>query len=109
MADETTQNNGGMATADDFLKAREFEPTERLRLPKLGKDILVRRPQPLYFVLRDRLPATLAGKITGGPDANHKERAEALIEGARFMYEILRDVMVEPKVSLRPEPGAVSL
>lgn len=98
----------GLATADDFRKLAEFEEPERVRLPKLGKDVMLRRPSLLFFLSRGRVPLSLSSKITGaGKDAplTWKE----IQDGAQWMFEIIQAVMVMPRCVMKdPKAGEIT-
>ena len=92
MSDKTN----GLATADDFRKMQEFEEPERVLLPKLGKEVLLRRPSLIFFLSRGRVPLSLSNKIaSAGKDAalTWKE----IQDGAKWMFEVLQAVMVQPR------------
>src|SRR5579863_8131865 len=97
-----------IATAQDFKTALELDQrVERVILPKLGKSVLMRRPSPLWFVFRGQLPQSLAvaaaiSRTEGTPAVQTAEDAQAL---ARWITDLLSEVMVQPRISLSPGPG----
>ncbi|MGH9377160.1 MAG: hypothetical protein ACRD1I_00040 [Terriglobia bacterium] len=99
-----------IATSQDFKTAFELDQrVERVVLPKLGKAVLMRRPSPLWFVFRGQLPQTLAlagtiAKADVTPIAHTPEEAQAL---ARWVVDLLSEVMVQPRISLSPGPGEI--
>src|SRR5947208_15039909 len=52
----------GIASAADFrtAAAASKSPPERVVMAKLGKAVLTRRPAPMWFIFRGRLPQSLA-------------------------------------------------
>ena len=109
MSDE---KKNGIATTEDFRQAAaaKAEP-ERVVLPKLGKAVLLRRPSPMWFVFRGRLPQSLAVRAlpeAGCPNLGGANAAEDLLRLADWMVALLEEVFVEPRVSLHPGPGEIS-
>ena len=105
MADDKKPN--GLATADDFRHMQEFEEPERVRLPKLGKDVMLRRPSLLFFLCRGKVPLSLSQKITGGGKDQQLSWQE-IQDGAKWMFEIIQAVMVQPRCTMNPGPGEIS-
>jgi len=108
----TEENKNGLATADDFRRAAEAREShaERVVLPKLGKAVLLRRPSPVWFVFRGRLPQSLAARVAGQGSTFGGERtttALELTELADWIIAILQETLVEPRVSLNPGPGEI--
>lgn len=85
----------GFATVDDFRRMREFEPTEKVKLPKLGKEVLLRRPTPLWFMMHQRVPVSLSTKVGELPDA--KPTASDVKESAQWFKELLQQTMISPE------------
>jgi len=104
MSDE--QNNH-LATAADFKLVQEVErPVERITLPKLGKAVLLRRPTARWFIYRGQFPAVLAAKMAGQDD--QQRSVDDLHRIAKWVVDLLGEVMVQPRVSLSPGPGEIS-
>jgi hypothetical protein len=106
------ESPNGLATVEDFKRAAEAREShaERVVLPKLGKAVLLRRPTPVWFVFRGRLPQSLAARVLGqGPTFGGERTASAveLTELADWIITILQETLVEPRVSLRPGPGEI--
>lgn len=110
-----------IASAADFKSAMEQDRrAERVVLPRLGKPVLMRRPPPLWFIFRGQLPQTLAvGAASSAPTtaaalptssnrAPAVQTAEDAERVARWLGELLAEVMVEPHVSLSPGPGEIA-
>jgi hypothetical protein len=101
----------GLATAEDFARAAEVRESkaERVVLPKLDKAVLLRRPSPVWFVFRGRLPQSLAARVAGrGFDlVGEQTSMPELGELADWILAILRETMVDPRVSLDPGPGEI--
>ncbi len=103
---------GTVATANDFRQAAEgrLAPPEAVFLPKLGKAVLLRKPLPLWFVFRGRLPQSLA--IRAVPEAGlglaSGNPVEELVNMADWILTLLREVFVEPRVSMTPGEGEIS-
>lgn len=97
--------NNGLATSDDFRKAVEFDPPERVRLPKLGKDVMLRRPRTMWFLTHDELALSLSGQLASD---DQKQKREARRESVRWMLEVIQTVMVHPRCSLTPKEGEIS-
>lgn len=99
-----------IATAQDFKTALDLDHrVERVVLPKLGKAVLMRRPSPLWFVFRGQLPQTLAvaeavGRAEGRRSIPTAEEVQAL---ARWVIDLLSEVMVQPRISVTPGPGEI--
>lgn len=114
MADQ--QNH--LATPEDFRRAAEAlsNKAERVVLPKLGRAVLMRRPAPMWFIFRGRLPESLAirafpsaaGPATASPDGVAANPAEELGLLADWIMALLREVLVAPRVSLDPGPDEIS-
>jgi hypothetical protein len=99
-----------IATSQDFRTALELDHRiERVVLPKLGKAVLMRRPSPLWFVFRGQLPDTLAiagtvSRAEAAPAIQTVGDAQAM---ARWIIDLLSEVMVQPRISLSPGPGEI--
>jgi hypothetical protein len=92
------KNQNGFATLDDFRKMREAQPTESVKLPKLGKHVLLRRPTPLWFMYFDKLPKSLAAKAAlAKGEKNVAVTPEETQEGLLWLKRVLEETMVEPK------------
>jgi hypothetical protein len=106
------QKRNGLATSEDFeraAEARESRP-ERVVLPKLGKAVLLRRPSPVWFVFRGRLPQSLAARIADQGAMVGAERvatAQDVAELADWIVAILQETVLEPRISLNPGPGEI--
>jgi hypothetical protein len=99
------RKTNGLATAADFREAQRFGEPEPVRLPKLGKSVLLRRPTPEWFIFRQaRLPVTLLAKN----GAKEQLTPGQIVEAAKWMYEGLQAIMVQPKLSLNPGPDEIS-
>jgi hypothetical protein len=97
-----------VATAQDFQRAQDLgRPVERIMLPQLGKGVLMRRPSPRWFLYRGQLPATLAAEVSGATKAPASQ-IEDLKRFARWIVELLGEVMIQPRVSATPGPGEIS-
>ncbi|MGH9406338.1 MAG: hypothetical protein ACRD3D_10955 [Terriglobia bacterium] len=97
-----------LATSEDFRAGLDADRrVERVVLPKLGKPVLMRRPSPLWFVFRGRLPQTLAvaGSKSQVARAQAPEDAHVL---AQWITELLCEVMVQPRLSQSPGPGEIT-
>jgi hypothetical protein len=98
-----------LATVQDFKAARELEShVERVTLPSLGKAGLMRRPSPLWFIFHGSLPATLAARATGVDGEGSVQTADDIQAVARWVTDLLGEVLVQPRVSLAPGPGQIS-
>ncbi len=109
---EDERNVKSVASADDFRRAVDgrLAPPEPIFLPKLGKAVLLRKPLPLWFVFRGRLPQSLAVRAVPAaalhsPSGNP---AEELVAMADWILTLLREVFVEPRVSMNPQEGEIS-
>jgi len=106
------EKKNGLATPEDFeraAEARESQP-ERVVLPKLGKAVLLRRPSPVWFVFRGRLPQSLAARIADQGAISGAERvatAQDMAELADWIIAILQETLLEPRISLNPGPGEI--
>lgn len=97
-----------IATAADFAAARELETSvERVILPKLQKPVLMRRPSPRWFIYRGSFPAVLAAEIAG-QKSDGTRSVEDLQKYARWVCDLLAEVMVQPRVAQDPGPGEIS-
>ena len=106
-----------LATADDFQRSAEsrLASPEMVYLPKLGKAVLLRKPLPLWFVFRGRLPQSLAVRAVPGSGAGLDlpggNPTEDLIALADWIQTLLREVFLEPRVAsdgTRPGEGEIS-
>jgi hypothetical protein len=109
-APEQTAKENGLATADDFKRAAgsRLAAPDSVFLPKLGKVVLLRKPSPLWFVFRGRLPQSLAVRAVPGAalDVPAGNAAEELLTLADWILTLLREVFVEPRVAVDPgNPG----
>ena len=112
------QNN--VATAEDFRTAAAASkaPPERVVLPKLGRAVLMRRPAPMWFIFRGRLPQSLAIRAfpqalgPGGPSAGSDSAGASALEElallADWIIALLEEVLVEPRVSRDPGPDEIT-
>ena len=102
--------DNNIASPQDFKAALELDRrVERVVLPKLGKAVLMRRPSPLWFIFRGQLPQSLAvsaaaGKPTSSSLGGVPEDAQAV---ARWIADLLSEVMVQPRISVSPGPGEI--
>lgn len=91
----------GVATLEDFRAAHEEqEPVQRIKLPKLGKHVLVRKPSQTWFATNGYLPLALAAVVGSGSPEGAKtlsERVTALRNNAVWMKRVLERTLVEPK------------
>ena len=122
MTDEQNKLKGlnGIASAADFrtAAAASKSPPERVVLPKLGKAVLMRRPAPMWFIFRGRLPQSLAirafpqalgpGGAGAGSDSAGASAVEELALLADWIIALLEEVLVEPRVSRDPGPDELS-
>jgi hypothetical protein len=87
-------------------------------LPKLGKAVLMRRPAPMWFIFRGRLPQSLAirafpqalgpGGAGAGSDSAGASALEEMALLADWIIALLEEVLVEPRVSRDPGPDEIS-
>ncbi|MDE3180388.1 MAG: hypothetical protein KGM47_12105 [Acidobacteriota bacterium] len=98
-----------IATAEDFRTALDCGRTvERVLLPKLRKPVLMRRPSPLWFIFRGQLPQALALPAAGCEEANRGGQTdEDVLTLTHWIFDLLREVMVQPRISLSPGPGEI--
>ncbi|HLI35047.1 MAG TPA: hypothetical protein VKW70_08375 [Terriglobia bacterium] len=106
------EQNNHLATPQDFKLAQELDrEVHRVVLPKLGKAVLMRRPSPLWFIFRGQLPASLASRVAqanaGAPPNPPLKAPEDFQRVARWVVELLEEIMVQPRVSLSPGPGEI--
>jgi hypothetical protein len=98
-----------LATEEDFRRAAKAQAeVERVVLPKLGKAVLLRRPSPMWFVFRGRLPQSLSASLFSGTGENTASTIEELNLLADWIVALLREVMLEPRVSLEPGAGEIA-
>jgi hypothetical protein len=91
------KSGNGVATAEDFRKlAEEQFQAARVVLPKSGLAVLLRPPNALRVLLVSERLESLAN-TSSTPD----ERREYV----ELLARLVRDVMVEPKLSLAPRDG----
>ena len=96
----TDDKKNGIATADDFRKSLEFDPPERVVLPKLGLAVLLRRPSPMWLMFRGRLPVTLAARMSA--NADREAKPEDILASADWLFKLLQAVMVRPRCVMDP-------
>lgn len=97
----------GVASVEDFQLAAHARGTpERLTLPKSGLKVVLRRPNPMWFLFHGLLPASLAARVEGGQA--RIESVEDLRALADWMVPLLTEVFVEPRLALEPGPGSIS-
>jgi len=120
MSDSKTNGINGIASAADFrtAAAASKSPPERAVLPKLGKAVLMRRPAPMWFIFRGRLPQSLAiraspqalgpGGAGAGSDSAGASALEELALLADWIIALLEEVLVEPRVSRDPGPDEIT-
>jgi hypothetical protein len=112
-----------LATPEDFRQAAQAHQAqpERIVLPRLGRAVLMRRPSPMWFVFRGRLPQSLAIRafpgVAGSSDLAPSldgaagasgNAAEELKLLADWILTLLEEVMVSPRVSLEPRADEIS-
>ena len=109
-----------LATPEDFRQAARVprNALERVLLPKLGKVVLMRRPAPMWFIFRGRLPQSLAIRafpsaagVSGagaGADGANGGAVEELALLADWILTLLEEVLVSPRVSLHPGPDEIA-
>lgn len=90
----------GIATAEDFKQAMTFGEPERVRLPKLGKHVLLRRPNLPWFIFKGLLPISVAARAS---NPLHRGEAETLRETAERIFDFLTAIMVNPRCVLYPQ------
>jgi hypothetical protein len=101
------EDKNGLASAEDFQSAAQARgDLERIVLPKSGLSVMLRRPSPMWFLFHGLLPASLAARISGGQ--THIDTVEDLRVLAEWMVPLLREVFVEPRLTLDPGPGEIS-
>ena len=110
MSDSKTNGINGIASAADFrtAAAASKSPPERVVLPKLGKAVLMRRPAPMWFIFRGRLPQSLAirafpqalgpGGAGAGSDSAGASALEELALGQRQVPGTPHD-LARPRVA----------
>ena len=97
----------GVASVQDFQSAAQARGTpERLTLPKSGLKVVLRRPNPMWFLFHGLLPASLASRVAGGEA--RIESVEDLRALADWMVPLLSEVFVEPRLTLEPGLGSIS-
>jgi len=98
-----------IANEEDFRRAAKAQAgAERVVLPKLGKVVLLRRPSPMWFVFRGRLPQSLSANLFTASGQNVASTVEELNLLADWIVALLGEVMVQPKVSAEPGPGEIA-
>ena len=98
-----------IANEEDFRRAAKAQAgPERVVLPKLGKAVLLRRPSPMWFVFRGRLPQSLSANLFSDSGQNVASTVEELNLLADWIVALLREVMVQPRVSAEPGPGEIA-
>lgn len=110
-----TPKEQSLATASDFRRTADsrLSRPEQVFLPRLGKVVLLRKPLPLWFVFRGRLPQSLAVRAMPGAalDLASGNPAEDLVALADWILTLLREVFVEPRVARdlgNPDAGEIS-
>lgn len=104
------QENIPAASSRDFYNAfsRDY-PAQPVRLPKLGKAVLLRRPSPMWFIFHNQLPGTLAARLTAEDHAKAGSApAQEAAQTTQWVFALLQQVMVQPRVSLTPTPEEIS-
>ncbi len=97
-----------IANEEDFRRAAKAQAgEERVVLPKLGKAVLLRRPSPMWFVFRGRLPQSLSANLFSASGQNVASTVEELNLLADWIAALLGEVMVQPRVSAEPGPGEI--
>jgi hypothetical protein len=98
-----------IANEEDFRRAAKAQAgAERVVLPKLGKAVLLRRPSPMWFVFRGRLPQSLSANLFSASGQNVASSVEELNLLADWIVALLGEVMVQPRVSAEPGPGEIA-
>ncbi len=92
----------GIATAEDFRNAFEFSAPERVVLPKLGKPVILRRPNPNWYMYRGRLPVTLAASLSDIAKNDGQVTQADIYASADWFLHLLQAVMVQPKCVMNP-------
>ncbi|MGH9468780.1 MAG: hypothetical protein ACRD1N_00385 [Terriglobia bacterium] len=103
-----------IATRKDFEAAQDASRhVERVVLPRLGKAVLLRRPSPLWFIFRGALPKSLALAALSSAE-NEQTRKPAGVPApeefdsvARWIIELLSEVVLQPRISLSPGPEEI--
>jgi len=105
-----SEKKNGLATLDDFRVVkkrnrnfsgafmREFDTPEHIKLPILGKEVLMRRPTMLWFALNEHLPVSLSEHVMPATERG-KTTVQELQERARWMKKIIEAVLVKPVCS----------
>jgi hypothetical protein len=105
-----SKEKNGLATLEDFritkkrnrnfsaVFMREFDAPEHVRLPILGKEIMLRRPTVLWFTLHERVPMSLSEQLIPATE-NSKPKVEDIKERARWVKQVVEAVMVKPACS----------
>ncbi len=112
-------NGNHIAKPEDFRQAAEerkaeMQAPQRVVLPKSDLAVILRRPTPLWFLFHGSLPMSLAAKQSRGEAgmsssvAATLETAEEFIEFSKWMVDLLREVFVEPRLSLAPGANEIS-
>ncbi len=101
-----------IATDEDFRRAtelRQAERVERVILPRSGLAVMLRRLPPMWFLFHGVLPRSLAERLEGDlPGQGSVNTVEDLKALANWAVTVLREVFVQPKLSLHPSPGEIS-
>ena len=101
------EDKNGLASAEDFQSAAQARgEVERIVLPKSGLNVMLRRPSPMWFLFHGLLPASLAARIAAGE--TRIDTVEDLRTLADWMVPLLREVFVQPRLTLDPGPGEIS-
>ncbi len=105
----------GIAKPEDFRRELDgrVEPPVRVVLPTSGLTVKLRRPSPMWFLFHGHLPISLAARQSAAGEAPKGSRgalqsAEEFVEFSKWMVELLSEVFVGPKLSLRPGPEEIS-
>jgi|SRR5579862_7409297 len=101
-----------ISSAADFHSKRRDEQlaqnAEPLPLPS-GLTVLARRPSPDWWIRHvGRLPESLAVRIFGGTANAPPPTATDVLEYSRYTVAILDEVIMEPRVRLKPGPDEIA-
>lgn len=93
----------GIASASDFRDAmlQSFGDPQAVKLPKLGKKVMLRRPSEMWWLFNGRLPITMAAKMSSGP-TDGRVRVEEIVESAEWIFHVLTNIMVKPRCVMLP-------
>ncbi|MGC2234260.1 MAG: hypothetical protein WBA09_22355 [Candidatus Acidiferrum sp.] len=102
-----SEKKNSLATLEDFRITRkrnrnfsgafmrEFDAPEHVKLPVLGKEVLLRRPTPLWFTLNERVPVSLSEQVVPAIE-NGKPTVEKIKERAQWIKQVVVAAMVKP-------------